>query len=133
MRAAVAARFGRAIVLCALAGLPPVAPADDVHCPLHLSEVKIDGNVLVAAPCQPNGTIVIGNVHLHAGGSLVMRGVTRIDGSIVRRSDSIYGWCRNAGVFGCRSSDHAHLRRFNRVGWTFPEVPRPSAWWNERR
>jgi len=66
----------------ALAGLPETSSADDVHCPPHLGEVTIDGNVLVAAPCQLNGTIVIGNVHLYAGGSLVTRGATRIDGSI---------------------------------------------------
>ena len=82
MRAPVAAQFGWSIALYALAGFPPAALADDVHCPPHLGAVTIDGNVLVAAPCQLNGTIVIGNVHLHAGGSLVARGATRIDGSI---------------------------------------------------
>lgn len=65
-----------------LAILPISSLADDVHCPPRLGRVTIDGNVLVAAPCQLDGTIVKGNVLLYAGGSLTARGEVRIDGSI---------------------------------------------------
>jgi len=37
----------------------------------------------------------------------------------VRRSNGMFDWCRSI-VFGSRSNDHRHLRRFNRVGRTFP-------------
>lgn len=57
------------------------AAADDVHCPPHLGEVTIDGNVLVAAACELDGTTVKGNVHLYAGGSLTATNV-RIDGNV---------------------------------------------------
>jgi hypothetical protein len=63
-------------------GFPTASFADDVHCPPFLGRVTIDGNVLVAAPCRLKGTIVIGNVHLYAGGSLVSRQGTQIGGSI---------------------------------------------------
>src|SRR5690606_35924251 len=51
------------------------------HCPPHLSTGVVDGNVLVAAPCERNGTTVKGNVHVYAGGSLIARGA-HIDGNI---------------------------------------------------
>lgn len=57
------------------------ASADDVHCPPDLGAVTVDGNVLIAAPCRLDGTIVKGNVHIYAGGSLVARGAD-IDGNI---------------------------------------------------
>jgi len=57
------------------------ASADDVHCPPDLGAVTVDGNVLVAAPCRLDGTVVKGNVHIYAGGSLVARGAD-IDGNI---------------------------------------------------
>jgi hypothetical protein len=68
-------------VLATLAAIPATVLADDVHCPPHLGNVTIDGNVLVAAPCRLEGTTVKGNVHLYAGGSLIARDA-RIDGSI---------------------------------------------------
>ncbi len=74
--------LGLFVPMLGLAGLPGSASADDVHCPPFLGSVTIDGNVLVAAPCRLEGTKVIGNVHLYAGGSLVARGDTRIGGSI---------------------------------------------------
>ena len=74
MRAPVIASVG----LLALAAASSPARGDDVNCPPSLGNVTIDGNVLVAAPCQLEGTIVIGNVHLYAGGSLVSRAGTRI-------------------------------------------------------
>ncbi|MGH8131544.1 MAG: hypothetical protein ACRES3_11885 [Steroidobacteraceae bacterium] len=70
------------IVLTVLAGFPLAAPADDVHCPPFIGNVTIDGNVLIAAPCRLDGTTVKGNVHLYAGGSLISRVGTRIEGSI---------------------------------------------------
>lgn len=82
--------LGFFVLLATVAGLPTSATADDVHCPPFLGSVTIDGNVLVAAPCRLEGTRVIGNVHLYAGGSLIARGGTRIDGSIqAERSDFI--------------------------------------------
>lgn len=48
-----------------------VVQADDVHCPPHLGPVTIDGNVLIAAACQLEGTRVKGNVLLYTGGSLI--------------------------------------------------------------
>lgn len=70
------------LTVFALAGSPAGARADDVHCPPFLGAVTIDGNVLVAAPCRLEGTIVIGNVNLFAGGSLVAQGGARIGGSV---------------------------------------------------
>lgn len=67
------------LLLAAAAG---PARGDDVNCPPSLGNVTIDGNVLVAAPCRLDGTIVIGNVHLYAGGSLIARDGVRIEGSI---------------------------------------------------
>lgn len=65
----------------AVLALDSPAMADDVSCPPDLGAVTIDGNVLVAAPCELNGTTVKGNVHLYAGGSLLARNA-RIDGNI---------------------------------------------------
>jgi cytoskeletal protein CcmA (bactofilin family) len=70
------------VLLFAAAGVSTAARADDVHCPPHLGRVTIDGNVLVAAACRLEGTIVKGNVLLYAGGSLIVRDDVRIDGSI---------------------------------------------------
>lgn len=70
-----------ALAFTASAALSGAARADDVNCPPDLGNVTIDGNVLVAAPCVLEGTIVLGNVHLFAGGSLVARNV-EIEGSI---------------------------------------------------
>jgi cytoskeletal protein CcmA (bactofilin family) len=53
----------------------------DVHCPPDLGAVTIDGNVLVAAACRMDGTIVKGNVLLYAGGSLDAR-YAYVDGNI---------------------------------------------------
>jgi hypothetical protein len=78
VRAPVIASVG---LLVLAAGSGP-ARGDDVNCPPSLGNVTIDGNVLVAAPCRLEGTTVIGNVHLYAGGSLVSRAGTRIGGSI---------------------------------------------------
>lgn len=70
--------------------LPRVVAADDVNCPPNLGAVTIDGNVLVAAPCRLDGTRVIGNVQLYAGGSLIARNGVRIDGNIqAERSDFV--------------------------------------------
>jgi hypothetical protein len=70
-------------------GLSTPVRADDVHCPLHLGNVTIDGNVLIAAPCELDGTIVKGNVHLYSGGSLVATGV-RVNGNIqAERADFV--------------------------------------------
>jgi hypothetical protein len=77
-----AAIVGNFFSLLVVAGFPTASFADDVHCPPFLGRVTIDGNVLVAAPCRLEGTIVIGNVHLYAGGSLVARQGTQIGGSI---------------------------------------------------
>jgi len=60
--------------LVVLGGFHAAAMADDVHCPPDIGSVTIDGNVLVAAPCQLDGTTVKGNVLLYAGGSLVAVG-----------------------------------------------------------
>jgi cytoskeletal protein CcmA (bactofilin family) len=79
VRAPVAGFF---IVFTVLAGFPTSASADDVHCPPLLGNVTIDGNVLIAAPCRLDGTTVKGNVHLFAGGSLISRVGTRIEGSV---------------------------------------------------
>jgi hypothetical protein len=68
--------------LLLLAAASGPARGDDVNCPPSLGNVTIDGNVLVAAACRLEGTIVIGNVHLYAGGSLISRAGTRIGGSI---------------------------------------------------
>jgi len=68
--------------LLVLAAASGPARGDDVSCPPSLGNVTIDGNVLVAAPCRLDGTTVIGNVHLYAGGSLVARDGVRIGGSI---------------------------------------------------
>lgn len=70
-----------AVVALAWAASPATALAEDVHCPPNLGNVTIDGNVLIAAPCRLDGTTVIGNVHLYAGGSLIARGA-RIGGNI---------------------------------------------------
>jgi hypothetical protein len=78
VRTTVAASVG----LLMLAAASGPARGDDVHCPPSLGNVTIDGNVLVAALCRLEGTIVIGNVHLYAGGSLIARDGVRIDGSI---------------------------------------------------
>jgi hypothetical protein len=78
MRASVARR---ALAL-ASAGLATAVQADDVHCPPSIGSVTIDGNVLVAAPCRLEGTTVKGNIHLYAGGSLIARNGTRVEGSI---------------------------------------------------
>ena len=86
MRASVALR---ALAL-ASAGLATAAHADDVHCPPFIGNVTIDGNVLVAAPCRLEGTTVKGNIHLYAGGSLIARDGTRVEGSIqAKNSDFI--------------------------------------------
>lgn len=77
-------------LLGTVALLPGLATAEDVHCPPNLGAVTIDGNVLVAAPCRLDGTRVIGNVLLYAGGSLVARNGVRIDGNIqAERSDFV--------------------------------------------
>jgi len=68
--------------LALVAAMPLSSLADDVHCPPDLGNVTVDGNVLIAAPCRMNGTIVKGNVHLYAGGSLIARGPVRIEGSV---------------------------------------------------
>jgi hypothetical protein len=78
MRASVARR---ALAL-ASAGLATSVHADDVHCPPFIGSVTIDGNVLVAAPCRLEGTTVKGNIHLYAGGSLIARNGTRVEGGI---------------------------------------------------
>lgn len=78
MRAPVTASLGL-LVLAAPSG---PARADDFHCPPSLGSVTIDGNLLVSAPCRLDGTTVIGNVHLYAGGSLIARGGVRIGGSL---------------------------------------------------
>jgi len=67
------------LLLAAAAG---PARGDDVNCPPFLGNVTIDGNVLVAGACRLDGTTVIGNVHLYAGGSLIARDGVRIEGSI---------------------------------------------------
>lgn len=78
MRAPLIASVG----LLGLAGLSGQARGDDVHCPPALGSVTIDGNVLVSSACRLEGTTVIGNVHIYAGGSLVSRAGTRIGGSV---------------------------------------------------
>lgn len=69
----------------ALAGLLTTlaagAYADDVDCPPNLGAVTIDGNVLIAAACEMDGTTVKGNVLLYAGGSLVARDI-HVDGNV---------------------------------------------------
>lgn len=78
MRAPVALSVG--FLFLAAASGP--ARGDDVNCPPSIGDVTIDGNVQVAAPCRLDGTTVIGNVHLYAGGSLTARDGVRIEGSI---------------------------------------------------
>lgn len=56
------------MLLCGGVG---AAQADDVHCPPRLGPVTIDGNVLIVAACQLEGTRVKGNVLLYTGGSLI--------------------------------------------------------------
>jgi hypothetical protein len=55
--------------------------AADVHCPPHRGEITVNGNLLVAAPCELDETRVKGNVLLFAGGSLVADEAV-IDGNI---------------------------------------------------
>jgi len=77
------------LTAAAVASLSAAAYADDVHCPPHLGNVVVDGNVLIAAPCELTGTTVKGNVHLYAGGSLIATDV-RINGNIqAERADFI--------------------------------------------
>jgi hypothetical protein len=61
-------------VLVVTAAFSTVSAALDVHCPPHIGDVEIDGNVLVAAPCELDGTKVKGEVRLFAGGSLLADG-----------------------------------------------------------
>ena len=67
-----------AFIALTLAG---ISYADDVDCPPDLGAVTIDGNVLVAAACNMDGTSVTGNIQLYAGGSLVARNVD-VEGNI---------------------------------------------------
>lgn len=74
--------FFRNTIVAGVIGFAPFAVlADDVNCPPDLGDVEIDGNVLIAAPCTMTGTVVKGNVHLYAGGSLVARDIS-VDGNI---------------------------------------------------
>lgn len=73
---------GLLTLLAAAMAHPTLALAEDVHCPPNLGSVTIDGNVLIAARCRLEGTVVKGNVHLYAGGSLIARGPVRIEGSV---------------------------------------------------
>jgi len=61
--------------LALVATLPALAIADDVDCTGELGEITVDGNVLVAAPCELTGTIVKGNIELFEGGALTARNV----------------------------------------------------------
>jgi len=70
-----------AAAFAVLGGWQATTFADDVQCSSRIGNVTIEGNVLVAAPCELDGTTVKGNVHLYAGGSLLAR-AANIDGSI---------------------------------------------------
>lgn len=54
---------------------------DEINCQGKFGKVKLDGNVVIAAPCTLNGTTVNGNIKIFAGGSLVAIGAV-IDGNI---------------------------------------------------
>jgi len=73
--------FTNTIVAGVIGFAPFAVLADDVNCPPDLGDVEIDGNVLIAAPGSMTGTVVKGNVHLYAGGSLVARNIS-VDGNI---------------------------------------------------
>lgn len=54
---------------------------DEINCQGDYGKVKLDGNVVIAAPCRLIGTTVDGNIKIFAGGSLVAIGAV-IDGNI---------------------------------------------------
>ena len=53
----------------------------EINCQSKYGAVKLDGNVVIAAPCTLNGTKVDGNIKIFAGGSLIAVGAV-IDGNI---------------------------------------------------
>lgn len=59
--------------------------AKDVHCPPHLGDIEVGGNVLVAASCELDKTRVDGNVTVFAGGSLRADGA-EIEGNVDARN-----------------------------------------------
>jgi len=65
--------IGAVLALSTAVSLP--AFADDVDCSGSIGATTVDGNVLVAAPCELDGTTVKGNVELFEGGALIARNV----------------------------------------------------------
>lgn len=68
-------RYGSPIVIgvLALVGLftPPSSFARNFDCPQRLGNVRIDGDLDIAMPCELIGTRVSGDVRIFAGGSLL--------------------------------------------------------------
>ena len=54
---------------------------DQIHCQSEYGNVKLDANLVVAAPCRLNGTEVDGKITIFAGGSLIAVNAV-IDGNI---------------------------------------------------
>ncbi len=58
--------------------------SDDINCQSEFGNVKLDDDVVIAAPCILNGTEVDGKITIFAGGSLTAVGA-KIDGNIKAR------------------------------------------------
>ena len=54
---------------------------DEINCQSEFGNVKLKGNVVIAAPCKLKGTKVDGDIKIFAGGSLIAVGAV-IDGNI---------------------------------------------------